>query len=65
MVAKIRPIMSSTYITLGSRTASPSVLYFTSIRFYFQLTPNLPYYFFEIIGYFDYFTYHTMTLRIR
>ena len=23
MVAKIRPIMSSTYITLGSRTASP------------------------------------------
>ena len=24
MVAKIRPIMSSTYITLGSRTASPT-----------------------------------------
>ena len=26
MVAKIRPIMSSTYITLGSRTASPKGL---------------------------------------
>ena len=25
MVAKIRPIMSSTYITLGSRTASPKL----------------------------------------
>ena len=27
MVAKIRPIMSSTYITLGSRTASPKISY--------------------------------------
>ena len=27
MVAKIRPIMSSTYITLGSRTASPQFSY--------------------------------------
>lgn len=29
MVAKIRPIMSSTYITLGSRTASPTSFLFT------------------------------------
>ena len=31
MVAKIRPIMSSTYITLGSRTASPYIYLFYHI----------------------------------
>ena len=38
MVAKIRPIMSSTYITLGSRTASP---FFSQVSFYLTSTMKM------------------------
>ena len=50
MVAKIRPIMSSTYITLGSRTASPLL---AAILFYYitsLVIPGTPYSWATAIG---------------